>query len=168
MRNCFHATYFKCQFYVTAIQASSAYWRGDKDRESLQRVYGISYPDQKSLKVFFFSFIIIWAVQFTGIHLWKLTCDKQNHPHQCLVVPRLKNNYCKSSVTPKLHLLNKDKVFLLWQFYDWYVEESWSVLIKYDVYWSLSCVLSPEMPFLFRNILTDWRKLKSMTTDCWV
>jgi len=33
------------------FQASSAYWRGDKDRESLQRVYGISYPDQKSLKV---------------------------------------------------------------------------------------------------------------------
>ena len=32
-------------------QASSAYWRGDKERESLQRVYGISYPDQKQLKV---------------------------------------------------------------------------------------------------------------------
>ncbi|KAH1264376.1 Threonine--tRNA ligase, mitochondrial 1 [Glycine max] len=32
------------------LRASSAYWRGDKDRESLQRVYGISYPDQKSLK----------------------------------------------------------------------------------------------------------------------
>ncbi|XVE75087.1 hypothetical protein DITRI_Ditri12bG0068600 [Diplodiscus trichospermus] len=31
-------------------QASSAYWRGNKDRESLQRVYGISYPDQKCLK----------------------------------------------------------------------------------------------------------------------
>nr|GMD15103.1 threonine--tRNA ligase, mitochondrial 1-like [Ipomoea batatas] len=31
-------------------KASSAYWRGDKDRESLQRVYGISYPDQKRLK----------------------------------------------------------------------------------------------------------------------
>lgn len=35
---------FKC------LRASSAYWRGDKDRESLQRVYGISYPDQKQLK----------------------------------------------------------------------------------------------------------------------
>ncbi|KAI4314297.1 hypothetical protein L6164_027220 [Bauhinia variegata] len=35
---------FACQ------KASSAYWRGDKDRESLQRVYGISFPDQKRLK----------------------------------------------------------------------------------------------------------------------
>jgi threonyl-tRNA synthetase len=35
---------FKC------LRASSAYWKGDKDRESLQRVYGISYPDQKQLK----------------------------------------------------------------------------------------------------------------------
>ncbi|KAA8529546.1 hypothetical protein F0562_033655 [Nyssa sinensis] len=32
------------------LKASSAYWRGDKDRESLQRVYGISYPDPKRLK----------------------------------------------------------------------------------------------------------------------
>ncbi|XP_059648986.1 threonine--tRNA ligase, mitochondrial 1-like [Cornus florida] len=32
------------------LKASSAYWRGNKDRESLQRVYGISYPDKKSLK----------------------------------------------------------------------------------------------------------------------
>ena len=38
-------------FLVLQLQASSAYWRGDKDRESLQRVYGISYPDNKSLKV---------------------------------------------------------------------------------------------------------------------
>ncbi|XP_010533069.1 PREDICTED: threonine--tRNA ligase, mitochondrial 1-like [Tarenaya hassleriana] len=35
---------FKC------LKASSAYWRGSKDRESLQRVYGISFPDQKRLK----------------------------------------------------------------------------------------------------------------------
>ncbi|XP_054824468.1 threonine--tRNA ligase, mitochondrial 1-like [Prosopis cineraria] len=35
---------------LACLKASSAYWRGDKDRESLQRVYGISYPDQKSLK----------------------------------------------------------------------------------------------------------------------
>ncbi|KFK26446.1 hypothetical protein AALP_AA8G249500 [Arabis alpina] len=35
---------FKC------LRASSAYWRASKDRESLQRVYGISYPDQKQLK----------------------------------------------------------------------------------------------------------------------
>ncbi|XP_044488306.1 threonine--tRNA ligase, mitochondrial 1-like [Mangifera indica] len=31
------------------LKASSAYWRGNKDRESLQRVYGISFPDKKSL-----------------------------------------------------------------------------------------------------------------------
>ncbi|KAG2244503.1 hypothetical protein Bca52824_093665 [Brassica carinata] len=35
---------FKC------LRASAAYWRGDKNLESLQRVYGISYPDQKQLK----------------------------------------------------------------------------------------------------------------------
>ncbi|KAL9258313.1 Threonine--tRNA ligase, mitochondrial 1-like protein [Drosera capensis] len=32
------------------LKASSAYWRGVKDRESLQRVYGISFPDLKKLK----------------------------------------------------------------------------------------------------------------------
>ncbi|XP_044491438.1 threonine--tRNA ligase, mitochondrial 1-like isoform X2 [Mangifera indica] len=32
------------------LKASSAYWRGNKDRESLQRVYGISFPDKKSLQ----------------------------------------------------------------------------------------------------------------------
>ncbi|BFG40296.1 hypothetical protein CerSpe_265690 [Prunus speciosa] len=32
------------------LKASAAYWRGDKDRESLQRVYGISYPDKKRLQ----------------------------------------------------------------------------------------------------------------------
>ncbi|XP_021833201.1 threonine--tRNA ligase, mitochondrial 1-like [Prunus avium] len=36
---------FKC------LKASAAYWRGNKDRESLQRVYGISYPDKKRLQV---------------------------------------------------------------------------------------------------------------------
>ncbi|CAN4094731.1 unnamed protein product [Withania somnifera] len=35
---------------LACTKASSAYWRGDKDRESLQRVYGISFPDQKQLK----------------------------------------------------------------------------------------------------------------------
>ncbi|KAG5520969.1 hypothetical protein RHGRI_033505 [Rhododendron griersonianum] len=37
-------------FSENKFKASSAYWRGNKDRESLQRVYGISYPDQKRLK----------------------------------------------------------------------------------------------------------------------
>ncbi|KAF9621888.1 hypothetical protein IFM89_028476 [Coptis chinensis] len=32
------------------LKASSAYWRGNRERESLQRVYGISYPDSKRLK----------------------------------------------------------------------------------------------------------------------
>ncbi|KAL6003533.1 hypothetical protein ACLOJK_023765 [Asimina triloba] len=36
---------------VKCLKASSSYWRGQKDRESLQRVYGISYPDEKRLKV---------------------------------------------------------------------------------------------------------------------
>ncbi|XP_035837000.1 threonine--tRNA ligase, mitochondrial 1-like [Helianthus annuus] len=38
---------------IACLKASAAYWRGNKDRESLQRVYGISYPDQKRLKVIF-------------------------------------------------------------------------------------------------------------------
>lgn len=35
------------------FQASSSYWRGRADRASLQRVYGISFPDGKQLKVLF-------------------------------------------------------------------------------------------------------------------
>lgn len=35
---------------LCCLKASSAYWRGDRNRESLQRVYGISYPDSKRLK----------------------------------------------------------------------------------------------------------------------
>lgn len=35
-------------FKLTKI--SSAYWRGDSSKESLQRVYGISFPDKKDLK----------------------------------------------------------------------------------------------------------------------
>ncbi|GAB4858821.1 hypothetical protein Ancab_010299 [Ancistrocladus abbreviatus] len=41
-------TYFVKAF--CCLKASSAYWRGDRNRESLQRVYGISYPDSKRLK----------------------------------------------------------------------------------------------------------------------
>lgn len=33
-----------------SLKASASYWRGKSDRESLQRVYGISYPDSKKLK----------------------------------------------------------------------------------------------------------------------
>uniref|UniRef100_A0ACD5TTM6 Uncharacterized protein n=1 Tax=Avena sativa TaxID=4498 RepID=A0ACD5TTM6_AVESA len=32
------------------ISASSSYWRGKEERESLQRVYGVSFPDSKRLK----------------------------------------------------------------------------------------------------------------------
>ncbi|KAI0492324.1 hypothetical protein KFK09_026595 [Dendrobium nobile] len=32
------------------LKASSSYWRGKSDRESLQRVYGISFPESKRLK----------------------------------------------------------------------------------------------------------------------
>ncbi|KAL6135576.1 hypothetical protein ACLB2K_067803 [Fragaria x ananassa] len=35
------------------LKASSAYWRGNKHSESLQRVYGISYPDENSLKAYY-------------------------------------------------------------------------------------------------------------------
>ncbi|XP_062025534.1 threonine--tRNA ligase, mitochondrial 1-like [Rosa rugosa] len=34
------------------VNASSVYWRGNKDRESLQRVYGVSYPDKKGLQLY--------------------------------------------------------------------------------------------------------------------
>ncbi len=29
---------------------SSSYWEGDSNKESLQRIYGISFPDSKQLK----------------------------------------------------------------------------------------------------------------------
>jgi threonyl-tRNA synthetase len=32
------------------IKVSSAYWRGDSNRESLQRIYGVSYPNQQLLE----------------------------------------------------------------------------------------------------------------------
>ena len=59
--------------YPFNLQASSAYWRGNKDRESLQRVYGISYPDQKRLKVIFillgFSFIFFYILLYPCIYM---------------------------------------------------------------------------------------------------
>eukprot|EP00252_Welwitschia_mirabilis_P001417 TRINITY_DN11281_c1_g1_i1.p1 TRINITY_DN11281_c1_g1~~TRINITY_DN11281_c1_g1_i1.p1 ORF type:complete len:742 (+),score=130.72 TRINITY_DN11281_c1_g1_i1:123-2348(+) len=42
--NTSHVKAFAC------LKASASYWRGKADRESLQRVYGISYPDAKKLK----------------------------------------------------------------------------------------------------------------------
>lgn len=32
------------------IQNSSTYWEGKADAESLQRIYGISFPDPKQMK----------------------------------------------------------------------------------------------------------------------
>lgn len=33
-----------------ALQNSATYWEGKADAESLQRIYGISFPDSKQLK----------------------------------------------------------------------------------------------------------------------
>jgi threonyl-tRNA synthetase len=38
---------------VKLTKVSSSYWRGDSSKESLQRVYGISFPDRKELKDYF-------------------------------------------------------------------------------------------------------------------
>jgi threonyl-tRNA synthetase len=35
---------------MTVTKNSSAYWEGNDKAESLQRVYGISFPDNKQLK----------------------------------------------------------------------------------------------------------------------
>tara|TARA_Y100000310_G_C20669443_1_gene809418 strand:+ start:784 stop:2697 length:1914 start_codon:yes stop_codon:yes gene_type:complete len=35
---------------IKLIKTSAAYWKGDEKRESLQRVYGVSFPDKKELK----------------------------------------------------------------------------------------------------------------------
>jgi threonyl-tRNA synthetase len=34
-----------------ATRQSSTYWLGDADNDTLQRMYGISFPDKKMLKV---------------------------------------------------------------------------------------------------------------------
>ena len=36
--------------FFKLTKLASAYWRGDAERESLQRIYGISFPDKKMLK----------------------------------------------------------------------------------------------------------------------
>ena len=35
--------------YVS-LQNSSTYWKGDAQAESLQRIYGISFPDSKQVR----------------------------------------------------------------------------------------------------------------------
>jgi threonyl-tRNA synthetase len=35
---------------LNIVQNSSTYWEGDQARETLQRIYGISFPDAKQLK----------------------------------------------------------------------------------------------------------------------
>lgn len=60
---------------VCHFQASSAYWRGNKDRESLQRVYGISYPDSKRLKVIsLLASLIVCMVYFSWL-VCQLSCS---------------------------------------------------------------------------------------------
>lgn len=36
--------------FIFCAQNSSTYWEGKADMESLQRIYGISFPDAKMLK----------------------------------------------------------------------------------------------------------------------
>lgn len=36
---------------MDVLHMSRAYWRGDQSRESLYRIYGITFPDSKQLKV---------------------------------------------------------------------------------------------------------------------
>lgn len=36
------------------LKTSGAYWKGDKDKEMLTRIYGISFPDRKNLKDYLF------------------------------------------------------------------------------------------------------------------
>ncbi|MBN1693789.1 threonine--tRNA ligase [candidate division WOR-3 bacterium] len=38
------------------LSVSGSYWRGDEKRESLQRIYGISYPDKKMLKDYIYRY----------------------------------------------------------------------------------------------------------------
>jgi len=35
---------------IEVTKNSSSYWLGNKDNDSLQRVYGISFPSKKELK----------------------------------------------------------------------------------------------------------------------
>ncbi|KAH7420484.1 hypothetical protein KP509_13G009700 [Ceratopteris richardii] len=45
-----HIPNTSCVKAFAVLKASASYWRGKADRESLQRVYGISYTDPKKLK----------------------------------------------------------------------------------------------------------------------
>lgn len=43
--------FFKFNFQAIAVtKASSSFWEGKAENETLQRVYGISFPDPKQLK----------------------------------------------------------------------------------------------------------------------
>ena len=41
--------YIACERFL-CLQSSATYWEGKADAESLQRIYGISFPDPKQLK----------------------------------------------------------------------------------------------------------------------
>ncbi|RHN68743.1 putative threonine--tRNA ligase [Medicago truncatula] len=72
-------TVYRCgplvDLYRACLEASSAYWRGGKNRKSLQSVYGISYPDQKSLKVISFH-MLFFSKNHSAMHNHKLCCDE--------------------------------------------------------------------------------------------
>ncbi|KAL8100691.1 hypothetical protein AgCh_032808 [Apium graveolens] len=70
------------------MKVSSAYWRGDKERESLQRIYGMSYPDQKRLKEYFF--LLEEAKKYDHRELGKkqeLFFFHKFSPGSCIILP---------------------------------------------------------------------------------
>ncbi|KAE9454597.1 hypothetical protein C3L33_13501, partial [Rhododendron williamsianum] len=108
---------------LACLKASSAYWRGNKDRESLQRVYGISYPDQKRLKVITPNIYNMQLWETSGHaanyreNMFLLEIEKQefglkpmNCPGHCKMFDhrvrsyRVENNQKKPPPTPELPL----------------------------------------------------------------
>ncbi|KAF0932622.1 hypothetical protein E2562_010492 [Oryza meyeriana var. granulata] len=59
------------------LKASSSYWRGKADRESLQRVYGISFPDSKRLKVL--------SLNIYNMQLWETSGHAANYKENMFV-----------------------------------------------------------------------------------
>ncbi|EXB82632.1 Threonine--tRNA ligase [Morus notabilis] len=55
----------------------ATYWRGNKDRESLQRVYGISYPDKKHLEVL--------SPNMYNMQLWETSGHAANYKENMFV-----------------------------------------------------------------------------------
>ena len=68
--------YIFMPFYLHHVKASSAYWKRKQDRESLQRVYGISFSGQEAVEgkfqCFFFNFD--WRI---------ISFSSMAHPTKC-------------------------------------------------------------------------------------